>query len=141
MERKYMSIRDAAKVTGLSEYCIRNKIKANEIPYIKSGIKYLVDISRIKDSSDNQIIRVDYPEKPEPIKLDMKELIISKAETPEEGETAYKRWETFAALKLIEQLYKDKLISEKVYRSIILENADAKDIWKFSGINMYDKKR
>lgn len=141
MERMYMSVRDAARATGLSEYCIRNKIKANEIPYIKSGIKYLVNISALRDSSDNQIMRMDSSDRPGPIKLDMKELIMSKAKTPEEGEAAYKRWETFAALKLIEQLYKDKLISEKVYKSIILENAEAKDLWKFTGSLMHNGKR
>ena len=40
---------------------------------------------------------------------------------------------TFAALKLIEQLYIDKKITEKVYRSIIKENAEAGDIWRFTG--------
>ncbi len=113
MERKYMSVPDAARATGLSEYCIRNKIKSNEIPYIKSGVKFLVDISAIKDSSSNGEMRADPLGKSAPIKLNMKKLIMSKAKTPEEGEAAYKRWETFAALKLIEQLYIDKQITEK----------------------------
>ena len=40
---------------------------------------------------------------------------------------------TFAALKLIEQLYMDKKISEKVYRSIILEKASDDQIRCFTG--------
>ena len=39
----------------------------------------------------------------------------------------------FAALKLIEQLYIDGKISEKVYRSIILENASGDTIQRFTG--------
>ena len=48
---------------------------------------------------------------------------------------------TFAALKLIEQLYKDKKISEKVYRSIISENAAASEIWRFTGFTPETRKR
>ncbi len=48
---------------------------------------------------------------------------------------------TFAALKLIEQLYKDKKISEKVYRSIISENAAASEIWRFTGFTTETRKR
>ena len=48
---------------------------------------------------------------------------------------------TFAALKLIEQLYIDKKISEKIYRSIILENAASDEIWGFTGFSTGDIKK
>ncbi len=48
---------------------------------------------------------------------------------------------TFAALKLIEQLYIDKKISEKVYRSIILENAAGDEIWRFTGFSTGVRKK
>ena len=38
----------------------------------------------------------------------------------------------FAALKLIEQLYKDGLISEQMLRSILNDHADVVDLSKFT---------
>ena len=40
---------------------------------------------------------------------------------------------TFAALKLIEQLYIDHKISRTVYRNIILDYADPEDVKSFCG--------
>ena len=38
----YQSIKDTIKTTGLSEFYLRKLLKANKLPHIKSGTKYLV---------------------------------------------------------------------------------------------------
>lgn len=50
MEEKHnlLTIRQAAKlVGGLSEYHLRNLVKNNEIPYVKSGNRVLIDEQEI----------------------------------------------------------------------------------------------
>lgn len=40
----FQSIVDAARITGLSRYQLRNGCKSGEIPHILSGKKYLVNV-------------------------------------------------------------------------------------------------
>jgi hypothetical protein len=40
----YQPIKDAVKVTGLSDYCIRGLIKDGRIKTFRSGVKWLVNI-------------------------------------------------------------------------------------------------
>ena len=40
----FQSIEQAAETTGLSVYFLRQGCKANEIPFIKSGKKYLINV-------------------------------------------------------------------------------------------------
>ena len=49
--------------------------------------------------------------------------------------TEYTSDHYFAALKLIEQLYKDGQIPEYMFRNILNEYADAVDLAKFTVIN------
>ena len=45
MERKpFLKIADAATVTGLSQYYLRQGCKAGTIPHIKSGSVYFVNV-------------------------------------------------------------------------------------------------
>lgn len=40
----FLKIRDAAKVTGLSQFYLRNGCKDGSIPHIKSGTVYFVNV-------------------------------------------------------------------------------------------------
>lgn len=40
----FMKIKDACKVTGLSQYYLRNGCKNGTIPHIKSGTVYLINV-------------------------------------------------------------------------------------------------
>lgn len=43
------TIRETAKITGVSEYAIRKLIKKNEVIFIRSGAKYLLNLDRFID--------------------------------------------------------------------------------------------
>ena len=42
-----VSIQRAADYTGLSYYCVRKLCQDNEIPYIRSGRKYCVNLPKL----------------------------------------------------------------------------------------------
>lgn len=46
----YHSIRETAKLTGLSEYFIRQQQKAGAVPGIYSGKKFLVNVPSLLES-------------------------------------------------------------------------------------------
>ncbi len=48
------SIEEAAKEVGLSAYTIRRLIKENKIIYVRSGMKYLVNLDRLIDFLNGQ---------------------------------------------------------------------------------------
>ncbi len=48
------SIEEAAKEVGLSAYTIRRLIKQNKIIYVRSGMKYLVNLDRLIDFLNGQ---------------------------------------------------------------------------------------
>ncbi len=48
------SIVEAAKEVGLSAYTIRRLIKENKIIYVRSGMKYLVNLDRLIDFLNGQ---------------------------------------------------------------------------------------
>ena len=48
----FMKIKDAAKVTGLSMYYLRNGCKDGSVPHVKSGTVYLVNIPRLLEKLD-----------------------------------------------------------------------------------------
>lgn len=53
MERTpFMKIKDAARVTGLSMYYLRNGCKDGSVPHVKSGTVYLVNIPRLLEKLD-----------------------------------------------------------------------------------------
>ena len=48
----FMKIKDAAKVTGLSMYYLRNGCKDGSVPHVKSGTVYLVNVPRLLEKLD-----------------------------------------------------------------------------------------
>lgn len=48
----FMKIKDAARVTGLSMYYLRNGCKDRSVPHVKSGTVYLVNIPRLLEKLD-----------------------------------------------------------------------------------------
>ena len=49
-----VTISEAAKATGVSAYTVRRLVKQNEIVYVKSGAKYLVNLDRFVDFLNGQ---------------------------------------------------------------------------------------
>lgn len=41
--KKFMSINEVCKATGLSQHFVRQMVRNNEIPFIKSGSKVLIN--------------------------------------------------------------------------------------------------
>lgn len=48
----FQKIMDAAKITGLSPYFIRKGCKAGEIPHIRSGLTYYVNVPALLQKLD-----------------------------------------------------------------------------------------
>ncbi|RKJ38162.1 hypothetical protein D7X94_17460 [Acutalibacter sp. 1XD8-33] len=48
----FMKIKDAARVTGLSQYYLRNGCKDGSVPHVKSGTVYLVNVPRLLEKLD-----------------------------------------------------------------------------------------
>lgn len=49
----FLSIKEAAKITGLSEYYFRQNIKAGKIPHLREGNKIFVNMPRLLEMLDN----------------------------------------------------------------------------------------
>lgn len=43
------TIKKASEETGLSQYAIRKLIKTNKIKYIRCGVKYMVNMSSLRE--------------------------------------------------------------------------------------------
>lgn len=58
----FLSIKEAAKITGLSEYYFRQNIKVGKIPHLREGNKIFVNMPRLfemlDDMTDNSIIKL-----------------------------------------------------------------------------------
>lgn len=58
----FLSIKEVVKTTGLSEYYLRQNIKAGKIPYIKSGNKILINMPRLSatlnDITDKSLVQL-----------------------------------------------------------------------------------
>ncbi len=58
----FLSIKEVVKITGLSEYYLRQNIKAGKGPYIKSGNKILINMPRLSatlnDMTDKSLIQL-----------------------------------------------------------------------------------
>lgn len=48
----FMKIKDAARVSGLSMYYLRNGCKDGSVPHVKSGTVYLVNMPRLLEKLD-----------------------------------------------------------------------------------------
>lgn len=46
---KMVTVKEAAKLTGMTEYFIRSKLRNNEIVYVKTGTKYLINFNLFID--------------------------------------------------------------------------------------------
>ena len=47
MKKAFATVKEAAKLTGISEHQIRLWLKANQISYISCGNKYMINIGRL----------------------------------------------------------------------------------------------
>jgi len=52
----YQSIKDTAKVSGLSEFYLRKLLKKGQLPHIKSGNKVLINIPSLLDQLENEVV-------------------------------------------------------------------------------------
>ncbi len=43
-EKQFQTITNAARITGVSAYSIRQGVKNHTVPHIKLGVKYMVDV-------------------------------------------------------------------------------------------------
>lgn len=51
----YLSVKDTARYTGLSEYFLRGKLKDGKIPHINSGNKILIHLPSLLTELEKQI--------------------------------------------------------------------------------------
>lgn len=47
--KKYVSVRKAIEITGLSEFFIRNSIRTGQVPVIKSGKKFMINMEKLNE--------------------------------------------------------------------------------------------
>ena len=47
--KKYVSVRKAVEITGLSEFFIRNSIRTGRVPVIKSGKKFMINMEKLNE--------------------------------------------------------------------------------------------
>lgn len=50
----YHSIKDAVKITGLSEYFLRTLLKQGKLPHIRSGAKIYVNIPKLTEQLEKR---------------------------------------------------------------------------------------
>jgi len=58
MNKIFYTIRETAKTGILSEYALRILVKQNKIPYIKCGVKVMINYPLLIDYLNNQSINV-----------------------------------------------------------------------------------
>lgn len=49
----FVTVREAVRVTGLSERYLRDGLRADKIPHIKTGTKYLINLPLFLAELDN----------------------------------------------------------------------------------------
>ena len=49
MISRFMSIRQVAKETGLSEFFLRSLVRTGKVPVIKSGNKYMINMDKFNE--------------------------------------------------------------------------------------------
>lgn len=50
----YMSIKDACKATGLSQYYLRNICRSGYAPHIKNGTVYMINVPALLEKLNSQ---------------------------------------------------------------------------------------
>lgn len=53
-ETPFMKIRDAATVTGLSQFFLRNGCKDGSVPHVKSGNSYYINVPALLDKLNRE---------------------------------------------------------------------------------------
>lgn len=53
-DTRFKSIRDASEETGLSQYYLRTGCRSGNVPHIKSGTKYYVDVTALVSKLSSQ---------------------------------------------------------------------------------------
>ena len=53
---QFVGVKECSKITGLSEYFLRNAIREGLIPVLRSGKKYLVDMNKLTEKMDEMSI-------------------------------------------------------------------------------------
>ncbi len=48
----FVSISSAARITGLSQYYLRQGVRNGTVPHIRSGTKYLINLPRLLKTLD-----------------------------------------------------------------------------------------
>lgn len=48
----FATISDAARITGLSQYYLRQGVRNGTVPHIRSGTKYLINLPRLLETLD-----------------------------------------------------------------------------------------
>lgn len=51
---RYQSIEHACRTTGLSQYYLRNGVKAGTVPHVRCGRVYMVDVPRLYEVLEQQ---------------------------------------------------------------------------------------
>lgn len=54
IETPFMKIRDAATVTGLSQFFLRNGCKDGSVPHVKSGNSYYINVPALLDKLNRE---------------------------------------------------------------------------------------
>lgn len=52
----FQTIKQAVKTTGLSEYCLRQRLRAGNIPHITSGNKILINMPRFLEILEKETV-------------------------------------------------------------------------------------
>ena len=47
-QKLYLSVKQAAEYTGISKYYIREYIKEGKVPYVETGVKFLINRSALE---------------------------------------------------------------------------------------------
>lgn len=47
-QKLYLSVKQAAEYTGISAYYIREYIKEGKVPYVETGVKFLINRSELE---------------------------------------------------------------------------------------------
>ncbi|MCD7770408.1 MAG: excisionase family DNA-binding protein [Oscillospiraceae bacterium] len=50
--KAFLSIQETARITGLSQYYLRQGVRNGTVPHIRSGTKYLINLRRLLKTLD-----------------------------------------------------------------------------------------
>lgn len=53
-EKQFVKIAEASKITGCSQYYLRNRVREGSLPALKSGTTYLINLSAMLQILDRE---------------------------------------------------------------------------------------